>query len=443
MKYKHLIVVGGHLLAQTIKEEVNMEKQTEYLIEPDINISKTNRFRFSISFFMFALLWMGGLAIVASVLLPQHLKDLVGTNTSTAIFGVLNAATAAASLVANLLFGNLSDRTRSVFGRRAPWIVAGGVVGGISLFLIGILSNPWAIGVIYCICMFGLNMMIAPVIATLSDRVPDDMRATMSAFMSAGTTCGTSLGTLIGARFITIQLPGFIIAGILMGIAGICTVAVWPREKSSKDMPAVKGGLGDLLASFRPPVKGARDFWLAFTGRTLLIFSYYMILNYQLYILESYIGQDKAAAAATISAMSVITMVVGLIGSLTSGAISDFIGRRKLPVIIASILLVIGYFLPWVMKSASSMIMFAGFAGLGYAVYGAVDQALNVDVLPSKEEAGKDLGILNIATTLGQMVGPIITSILVGVGGYTLVFPTAIIFAFIACIFIQLIRSTK
>ena len=60
------------------------------------------------------------------------------------------------------------------------------------------------------------------------------------------------------------------------------------------------------MLSFRPPMKGARDFWLAFVGRTLLIFSYYMILNYQLYILEMYIGQGKKAAAATISVMSVI-----------------------------------------------------------------------------------------------------------------------------------------
>lgn len=409
----------------------------------DIKVNKIDRIRFSISFFIFALLWMSGLAIVSAVLLPQHLKDLVGASSATAIYGVLNAVTAVASLVANLLFGNFSDRTRSVLGRRTPWVIAGGVVGGISLLLVGVFSNVWAIGISYCICMFGLNMMIAPVIATLSDRIPDDMRATMSAFMSAGTTVGSSIGTMIGAKFITVQFPGFITAAILMGIAGICTVVVWPREKSSKDMPAVKGGFGELLASFKPPVKGARDFWLAFSGRTLLIFSYYMILNYQLYILESYIGQSTTVAAATISVMSVITMIVGLIGSLTSGAISDFIGRRKLPVIIASALLIIGYLLPWIMKTSFSMILFAGFAGLGYAVYGAVDQALNIDVLPSKEEAGKDLGILNIATTLGQMAGPIITSILVGVGGYNLVFPTAIVFAILACIFIQLIRSTK
>ena len=71
-----------------------------------------------------------------------------------------------------------------------------------------------------------------------------------------------------------------------------------------------------------------------------------MILNYQLYILESYIGQSKTAAAATISVMSVVTMVVALIGSLTSGATSDKLGRRKIPVNIASLLLAIGYLLP-------------------------------------------------------------------------------------------------
>ncbi|RDX26361.1 transporter, partial [Bifidobacterium breve] len=44
------------------------------------------------------------------------------------------------------------------------------------------------------------------------------------------------------------------------------------------------------------------------------------------------------------------------------------------------------------------MYLYAGIAGFGYGVYSAIDQALNVDVLPNKEEAGKDLGILNLAT---------------------------------------------
>ena len=74
------------------------------------DISKAERVRFSLSFFVCSLLWMSGLGIVSAVLLPQHLKDVVGGAQATTIFGIINAVTAIASLVSNLLFGNLSDR---------------------------------------------------------------------------------------------------------------------------------------------------------------------------------------------------------------------------------------------------------------------------------------------------------------------------------------------
>ena len=97
-------------------------------------------------------------------------------------------------------------------------------------------------------------------------------------------------------------------------------------------------------------------------------------------------------------------MVMSLVGSFISGPVSDLIGRRKVPVVVASVLFAIGIAMPWLIPSTLGMYLFAGIAGLGYAVYSAVDQALLVDVLPNKEEAGKDLGILNMGTTLGHHV---------------------------------------
>lgn len=120
--------------------------------------------------------------------------------------------------------------------------------------------------------------------------------------------------------------------------------------------------------------------------------------------------QTKTEAAGTIATMSIITMVVSLTASLISGPISDKMHTRKVPVIIASLLFAIGTAMPWIMPSVTGMYLYAGIAGFGYGVYSAIDQALNVDVLPNKEEAGKDLGIPNLATTLGQAVGPTITS---------------------------------
>lgn len=86
--------------------------------------------------------------------------------------------------------------------------------------------------------------------------------------------------------------------------------------------------------------------------------------------------------------------------------------------------------MPWIMPSVTGMYLYAGIAGFGYGVYSAIDQALNVDVLPNKEEAGKGLGILNLATTLGQAVGPTITSVVkTTTGTYTPAFAISIVMA--------------
>ena len=49
---------------------------------------------------------------------------------------------------------------------------------------------------------------------------------------------------------------------------------------------------------------------------------------------------------------------------------------------IASLLFAIGTAMPWIMPSVTGMYLYAGIAGFGYGVYSAIDQALNVDVLP-------------------------------------------------------------
>lgn len=416
--------------------------QTLSATEAPARLSRAHTARYSLAFFVFSLCWMLALAVVAAVLLPQRLT-VIAPDSKVAISGVLNSATALVSLVSNLIVGNLSDRTRSMFGRRTPWIASGGLIAGVSLFLIGVLPNAWQIGVSYCVAMIGLNMMIAPVMASLADRIPEGIRGTMSASISAGVLGGSALGTLVGAMFITMQLPGFIVAGIVMGISGILAIVFWPKEPSAKDLPKLDTNVRSLLASFRPP-RNAPDFWRAFIGRSFLIFSYYMILNYQLYILQDYIGQSTEDSAKTIATMSIVLLVVSLISSLAAGPLSDKIGRRKIPVVVASALLAIGYALPWILQSPWAMVLFAAIGGFGYGMYGSVDQALNVDVLPDPNEAGKDLGILNMATTLGQMVGPIVTSIIVTVtGSYSFVFPFAIALVVVACVFIMRIRSVK
>ena len=151
-------------------------------------------------------------------------------------------------------------------------------------------------------------------------------------------------------------------------------------------MERTKMTLKDLAVSFHfPKFSTSRDFYKAFGCRVCMLLSYQMISVYQLYIVEDYVHQTKTEAAGTIATMSIITMVVSLTASLISGPISDKMHTHKVPVIIASLLFAIGTAMPWIMPSVTGMYLYAGIAGFGYGVYSAIDQALNVDVLPNKE----------------------------------------------------------
>ncbi|GLY07767.1 hypothetical protein Acsp01_81460 [Actinoplanes sp. NBRC 101535] len=406
--------------------------------------SRSTTIRFGAGFLVFGISWAVGLAIVANVLLPQRLTD-IGVSSPEAWLGTINAVTAVVSLLANLVFGSLSDRSRSRFGRRSPWLLCGGIIGGLSLFAVGLLDNAAAIMVTYCITMIGLNMMLAPAVAVMSDRVPANVRGTMSAFFGGGATIGFPLGAVIGAAFITKTVSGFALGAVLMAVAGTLTLFIWPRERSAREAAPVTGGLRDLLTSFRPPApRSAPDFYKAFAGRLFMLISYQMIAAYQLYIVQNYIGQSKTESAATISAMSLITLVVGLVASLGSGPVSDRIGRRKAPAAIAAALFAIGVAMPWISPTTTGMFLYAAIAGFGYGVFSSVDQAINIDVLPNPDQAGKDLGVLNLATTLGQTIGPIITSaVAVSTGSYGLIFPVSIGMAVIGAVAVLRIGSVR
>ena len=58
------------------------------------------------------------------------------------------------------------------------------------------------------------------------------------------------------------------------------------------------------------------------------------------------------------------------------------------------------------------MLGFATVGGLAFGIYYAVDAALMSEVLPSSESRARDLGILNMANTGGQVLAPAASSLL-------------------------------
>ena len=87
----------------------------------------TGKWRFGIGFALFSLIWMTAGTSGSQVLLPQRFTEL-GIGVPEVILGTMNSVGCVFALIANIVFGAMSDITRSRFGKRTPWIVCGGFI---------------------------------------------------------------------------------------------------------------------------------------------------------------------------------------------------------------------------------------------------------------------------------------------------------------------------
>lgn len=386
-----------------------------------------------------------GFAMVSQVLLPQRIKDL-GVENPTAALGLMTAVGSIVALVANIVVGALSDMTRSRFGRRTPWLFWGAWFTLAAYLLMGYVGAIAALTVILWLSKLGFNMMNSPIYSTIADRVPQKHRGTISSALGFGNTFGLAIGALVGAHFVTSSKLGFTIAAACMFVSAIGFLLIIPRESGNKNEPVATNGENTwhhIVYSFIPPIHHASDFWKAFLCRSFFLLAVQMVGGYWLYICEDYLGLPKVAAASVVSMIAVFQMIASVVAMIV-GPISDKIQRRKPMVLLAAVMAIIGFAAPMVIRSIVGLYVAALFITLGQGVYMAIDQALNTDVLPSKETAGKDLGFMNAATTAGQSAGMALTSAIVSVTGtYSVIFPIAIAMSVISVIWVMLIKSVR
>ena len=240
---------------------------------------------FTVSAVACAIPWVA----LSTVILPR-VFELIDNSSKEAMLGLVNSIGAIVALLANIIFGTLSDMTRSRFGKRTPWIVGGGIITGLAIGAIAFTRNEALIIFLWCVAQMGYNMMLAPYVAVMSDRVPDKVRGTISGFYGAGIAVGQTLGSVVGAAFLRQGQSGLFSAWMMglgiFSLTGIFVVAMWPREKSSRfEEQSEHVTVKSVLLNFRPP-RHAPDFYYALVGRTLMMGGYWMITTYQLYIAQ-------------------------------------------------------------------------------------------------------------------------------------------------------------
>ena len=385
-------------------------------------------------------------AAVLGVLLPNQIQD-ISPATKTKTLGVVFAITSVFSTLATPMAGAFSDRTRSRFGRRTPWIVIGALIGGGAIIMVPYGSGIVAVTALWVVAAISLNSMQPAITTIVADRFAVEERGFVSGVVGAAMTAGISAGTIYGGLFAhDLRLAYGLLGGAII-LACLSFVALNPEPRETLP-PASPFRLGAFLRSFWIDPREHPDFAWAFLGRFTIYMGYQAIVTYLLYILQDHIGLSQGDANTTIARLSSVTFVALVISGLASGWLSDRWQRRKPLVFAAGIIMALAVVAPLVQPNAAGMFAYAVLIGLGYGAFMSVDLALMTQVLPASEggdDTGKDLGILTTAVNVPQILSPVLAATLLSATGndYPLLFVVAGAFVLAGACLVLPIRSVR
>ncbi|WP_174186939.1 MFS transporter [Nocardia barduliensis] len=354
--------------------------------------------------------WFGPLQI----LLPAQAEafEAAGAGSKEAALALVSGTGALVSLIANPLWGVLSDRLRSSRGPRVPVILAGTAIGVLGLLILATApSVGWMVTGWAC-AQLGLNGPAAAYAALIADRVPPSQRGLVGALFGIAQTLGVVTGTALavasdssGAGYVALAIAvpalgaGWLLAqGRQSGDFG---TALPPRVAARR----LRGGLPPLFA------------W-AWGMRFLMNFGNALVLLYLYFYLDDAVGVED-----TETAVLLVTVLVVLIAAATAGVaggLSDRLRRRRAFAVAAAVATVAGTVTLAALPPYPVVIGAASALGCGWGLYLAVDMALVTATLTDPTTHATMLGIANIAAVLPQVAAPLVAAALVaGPLGYS------------------------
>jgi len=332
----------------------------------------------------------------------------------TSIVGNVLSIGAIAAVIGNALFGRLSDRTMSRFGRRRPWIIGGSLVMAASLWLISAAPDATLMTVGWFLAQLGANACFSPFIATLADQLPEKQYARVSAMVGIMQNVGI-LGATWFATLFTDNMTLLFLVPAVVGVVGMVVYALILPDPVLKVRPP-RLDLLEVLKSFWVNPFRHRDFGLAWWSRFLIILASFMFTTFRLPFIVNRLGIDEKAGASTVFLGVLIYTGVLVASGYLAGWFSDRTGYRKLPVCVATALFALGTYLLFHVDSVGQFYLVEALLGFAYGIYMSVDMALVLQVLPNPEDNGKDLGVFNMANAIPQSLAPYLGGVLLATG---------------------------
>ncbi len=334
-------------------------------------------------------------------------------------------------------FGSLSDRVRTRFGKRKPFIIVGSFLAAAIMLLVPLANRQKDL--VFFVIILGVLLVVmssfrSPAVALMPDVTPKPLRSKGNAVINLMGALGGIMTYLVVALLVKDQsLDHYtsvfaIIAGFMVACAIILGLTV-PENKLVAEMPREpKPQTADGKALPMPkPVKRSLFFILISVS---LWFMAYNAVNtaYSRYVAEVW-GKSQSTGAT----MMIIAMLVATASYIPVGQLSARLGRKK--VILGGVsLLAIAFLTGFLMPHYSIMAyVIMAVIGIGWAAINVNSYPMVVE-MSKGSDVGKYTGLYYTFSMSAQILTPILSGYLFAYlpWGYRVMFPYALVFSVLA-----------
>lgn len=349
------------------------------------------------------------------IILPALLLRFVPDALKNTYLGGMTFAGLILAMIIQPLSGAWSDRLRSRWGRRRPWMVAGTVATLLVLAGMNAAGGFWALLVTYLLLQSVSNMAHGPAQGLIPDLVPPERRGLASGYKNLFDMAGLIVASLIAGNLMGQDNPSlaFAIIGAILAVCALTTVLGTPETTGVAAVPTpAENPSPSARASWRDRVVAAiREYpdyaWLI-ASRFLILLGIYAVQTFAQYFIRDRLAVPNAPEVTGNLMATIGVALTALV--FPAGWLSDRVGRRMLN-IGAGLLAALGILLLLFVSNLPSLYAVGAIIGIATGIFVSVNWALATDLIPV-EKAGLYMGLTNIATagsaSVSRLGGPLI-----------------------------------
>ncbi len=414
----------------------------EYEVQDKLDIKLT--FLIGFAFFCTSISW--------SLYNQQVPISLLAYISSIAIVGLIMGLDNLVGVFVQPVMGNVSDNTRTKWGRRMPYIIIGIPVSAIFFALIAFENSVWSLLFFMFCFIIAMSFYRSQTVALMPDFIQPQHRSKANSIINMMSAISLVAASLISLFLVDISLQlAFITVSIIM-IVGLIVLIITVKEKNAYSYQLLliaEADTGEKVKKETEKVGLAASFKDVLEEKdkstiTMLFAIFFISVGWA--ALNALLGPYGVIVLGLTRGQAGGLMLYGAIAFLVSAfplaVLAEKYGRRlfiKIGLFIFTFCLIIGFFIRDLLLTQILIL----FIGIAYACIIVNTIVIIWGLAPSEKKIGTYTGMYYLFTFSAEIFGPGLVGLITDLTGWEYFFLNGAIFLIVALILMFFVKREE